>query len=193
MAADWWARGVALGAGLAASVNAAVTLTNYRRTRPSVVVEAKCTALGNEINLTVTLTNKGATPLYLEQVSIVVLELSTFPPRKRMYRKSVKFALAPWAISIEIEERHAKVLHAFNAVNWHFRIPIDRELYEWFREMAEDGQKTYMRVRVPLPHLPITEMLTSNVMEGPALWLLGRGPTDPEDENEPPPGKDPWL
>ncbi|MBQ0853394.1 hypothetical protein J8N05_35090 [Streptomyces sp. BH-SS-21] len=196
MAADWWARGIALGAGLATTVNAAITLKNYRRARPRMIVQCKYRTMGNEIDLTVTLKNEGATPLYLEQVGIVVVELSTSPPRKRGYRwhrRSCEPTIAPWSISIDLEKRHAKVLHAFNAIEWYFRIPIDRELYDWFREMDDDGRKTYMRVRVPLPHLPITAMLTSNVMEGPDIWLLNLARTDPDDENELPPGKDPWL
>ncbi|MFD3924905.1 hypothetical protein [Streptomyces sp. NPDC058614] len=194
MTADWWARGIAIGAGLVASVNAAVTLAAYRRGRPHVAVEADYRATGSQIDLTVTLVNKGSMPLHLEQVGIVVLELSTFPPHKRSYSKPVKLPMAPWNISIEIEERHAKTLPAFNAIKWTFDIPIDRELYEWFREMDADGRKTYMRVRVPLAHLPITEMLTSNVMDGPPMWLLGLGRrSDPEDEHEPPPGREPWL
>jgi hypothetical protein len=178
MAADWWARGVGIGAALVASVNAAVTVATYRRNRPRVVVEADYRALGQEMSLTVKIINKGSVNLPLDQVGIVWIEISNLPPTRHWYGKPVtKQAVPRTDISMDLEERHPKLLPAFGAVEWYFDIPIDRELYDWFEE---NQGEVFMRVRVPLTHLPLVKAPMSNVMEGPTLWLLSK-PSEPEE------------
>ncbi|MFF4509077.1 hypothetical protein [Streptomyces sp. NPDC001401] len=159
-------------------------------------VEATYAELGTDINLHVKLLNKGSVALPLDQVGLIWLEISTFPPRKTWYGKPVtKHPMPRTDMPLEVEERHVKLLPAFSAVEWSFAIPLDHETYDWLRELDENGEQAYMRVRVPLPHLPFTEALASNVMKGPAMWLLIRPhpEVDIEDEAEPEPAFEPEL
>ncbi|MFE5891277.1 hypothetical protein ACFQ6E_20335 [Streptomyces sp. NPDC056462] len=194
MAVDWWARGIAIGAALAAAVNVGYAAATYRRNRPRIAVEADHAALGTGINLTVKLINTGSVSLPLDQVGLVSLEVSTFPARKTWYGKPVtKRPMPRTDIPLELEERHVKLLPAFSAVEWYFDIRIDHEMYDWLRELDERGAQAYMRVRVPLPHLAFTDALTSNVMESPAMWLLTRPLAEADAEEEPEPAFEPEL
>ncbi|MFE6178225.1 hypothetical protein [Streptomyces sp. NPDC056464] len=194
MGVDWWARGIAIGAALAAAANVSYAAATYRRNRPRVAVEADYTALATRMDLTVKLVNKGSVSLPLNQVGLVWLEVSTFPPRKTCHGKPVtKQPMPRTDIPLELDERHEKLLPAFSAVQWSFDIPIDREVYDWLREVDARREQAYMRVRVPLPHLAFTEALTSNVMESPAMWLLIRSQAEADTEEETEPAFEPEL
>jgi len=78
MAADWWARGIAIGGAAAASLNMTVSALNYRRARPKVQVLVESAYLDviskadtkpNAISFRLRFTNKGSTAIGIETLS----------------------------------------------------------------------------------------------------------------------------
>ncbi|WP_329348406.1 hypothetical protein OG226_07930 [Streptomyces sp. NBC_01261] len=79
MAADWWARGIALGSTAAASLNMITSYRTYRRTRPDVVVKFESQYLFPEVNkfgFRMRIVNQGATALGIESVTVEVKHVS---------------------------------------------------------------------------------------------------------------------
>ncbi|GGV59444.1 hypothetical protein GCM10010277_63000 [Streptomyces longisporoflavus] len=80
MDADWWARGIAIGAAGAATTNVIFTGLTYRRVRPKVKVRLFRTGLrtgtdrgpdASEYQFVLRFTNDGTTPVSVERIELV--------------------------------------------------------------------------------------------------------------------------